>query len=695
MSFAVVYTVTNTNDAGPGSLRDAVTMANASSGADVIQFQIPGSSWNINILTPLPPLNDSISIDGNTQPGSSFPLNLVTIDAYSLNISHGIMLHSNNISISGLKFRSFNVGAGIFSDYLGFGNSTNNNLLISGNVFQDSKYGISIKHYGFRNVIISSNKFWNCTDININYTPRYYSKDVSIFNNEFIGHNTSSFSVAVVLCEFSFPYGKVTNISILGNSIRNCVSGIVVRGFTKIDTLSIIGNTIDAMRGGVGINFGDGSGNNDSCKHVLVEGNVLDSCGGISFWCLASSDTLVYKDITIRNNSLYGTLAFALTGTSPLSTELFSNVLVENNNIPYGIYIEAGGTGLVYATIDSLSIIGNTMTEVNNNGIRFFCHGTGSFWSSVTNVLLRRNTISNSFDNGIGISYSAISSAKTNISNFVIDSNVISQCPGNGISINAYGNNGGNRLIDDVFIGDNEIFSNTEHGINLETSSTNPFQGVHIVRNSISGNGLTGIFESPTSIYANPKLPEPIPDWVNAQTGTLAGHVITQPFTAYDIQFYANNVPGNNGKGEGKYYFSTQPVFTDATGYASFQVSIPVNLSNLYYSSTATDVALSSTSEFSNAIDSSVVQTVKEEMMAGIRVFPLPADDNLFMSREITIDIGKVSLIDLTGRVLFQRKYEASANLLMIDVSSVPDGCYILQYETEKGIFSDKAMVQH
>lgn len=695
-SFAAVFTVTSVADSGPGTLREAVTMANAAIGADIIQFQIPGSTWSINILSPLPPLNDSVSIDGNSQPGSSFPLNLVTINGNSVFVSHAIMLHSNSIFVSGIKFRNFSGGSCISSDYLGFGNSTNNNLVITGNIFQDSKYGINLEHYGFRNVTISYNKFWNNTDININYTPIYFSRDVTILGNEFVGHNSSSFSVAIGLCEDAYPWGKITNFNITGNYIRNCVSGIAIMGFTKIDSMNIIGNSIDALRNsGPGISFGYGGNNNDSCKHVLIEGNVLDSCGGIRFQSFAIGDTMVYKDIIVRNNVVYGSIVLSLSGTSPLFHGLFSDFIIEGNSVPFGIYIELGGTGNVNASIESLSIIGNTMNLVNNNGIRLFCHGTGSFWSSASNVLIRRNTITNSLDHGVGISYSSISSSHANISHFLIDSNVISNCGGSGVSAIAWGNNGGNRIIDDVQINDNEIFSNAEHGINLENYSTNPFQGIRILRNSIYGNGLTGIFESPTSIYANPKLPEPILDWVNAQTGTLAGHLKTQPFTAYDIQFYANNVPGNNGKGEGEFYFFTHPVFTDATGYATFQVSIPSNLSNLYYSSTATDVALSATSEFSNTIDSSVVQTIKEEVNAGFRVFPLPADDHLFLSRENTNDNCKVSLIDLTGRVLFRRNYEAAVNLLMIDVTLIPDGCYVLQFETENGIYSDKAMVQH
>ena len=66
------YTVTNTNDAGPGSLRQAILDANATSGADYVDFAIPGDGvQTIALSTPLPDIVDPLWIDGYTQPGAS------------------------------------------------------------------------------------------------------------------------------------------------------------------------------------------------------------------------------------------------------------------------------------------------------------------------------------------------------------------------------------------------------------------------------------------------------------------------------------------------------------------------------------------------------------------------------------------------------------------------------------------------
>jgi len=63
--------VTNTNDSGPGSLRQAIITANAHTGfRDEITFNIPGAGVHtITPLSPLPQLTDAVTIDGTTQPG--------------------------------------------------------------------------------------------------------------------------------------------------------------------------------------------------------------------------------------------------------------------------------------------------------------------------------------------------------------------------------------------------------------------------------------------------------------------------------------------------------------------------------------------------------------------------------------------------------------------------------------------------
>ncbi|HEX8141546.1 MAG TPA: DUF4394 domain-containing protein [Pyrinomonadaceae bacterium] len=68
---AAGFTVTNTNDSGAGSLRQAILDANANPGLDAIDFNIPGAGvQTITPATALPIITGPLIIDGFTQPGT-------------------------------------------------------------------------------------------------------------------------------------------------------------------------------------------------------------------------------------------------------------------------------------------------------------------------------------------------------------------------------------------------------------------------------------------------------------------------------------------------------------------------------------------------------------------------------------------------------------------------------------------------
>lgn len=67
----MTFVVTNVDDGGPGSLRQAILDANANPGADSINFNISGPSLRIQPVLGLPDITDTVVIDGSTQPGFS------------------------------------------------------------------------------------------------------------------------------------------------------------------------------------------------------------------------------------------------------------------------------------------------------------------------------------------------------------------------------------------------------------------------------------------------------------------------------------------------------------------------------------------------------------------------------------------------------------------------------------------------
>lgn len=68
---ATTFVVTNTNDSGAGSLRQAIAGANLAAGADGIEFDIPGTGVKIiKPLTALPNIDEPVDILGYTQEGA-------------------------------------------------------------------------------------------------------------------------------------------------------------------------------------------------------------------------------------------------------------------------------------------------------------------------------------------------------------------------------------------------------------------------------------------------------------------------------------------------------------------------------------------------------------------------------------------------------------------------------------------------
>ena len=69
----VMVIVVNTNDSGPGSLRQAILANNSSFtlSNNLIQFQIPGGGvQTITPLTSFPGLTEAVTVDGYSQPGA-------------------------------------------------------------------------------------------------------------------------------------------------------------------------------------------------------------------------------------------------------------------------------------------------------------------------------------------------------------------------------------------------------------------------------------------------------------------------------------------------------------------------------------------------------------------------------------------------------------------------------------------------
>jgi len=113
---AATFTVTNTNDSGAGSLRQAILDANDAAGPDRIEFAIGSGPQLIAPLTPLPEVTGSAIIDATTQPGYvNAPL--IGLDGSNLPpvqyVTAGFRLVASSSAVIGFSITNFRADATI------------------------------------------------------------------------------------------------------------------------------------------------------------------------------------------------------------------------------------------------------------------------------------------------------------------------------------------------------------------------------------------------------------------------------------------------------------------------------------------------------------------------------------------------------------------------------------------------------
>ncbi len=117
---SATFTVTNTGDAGPGSLRHAILDANGTPGFDTIAFDIPGAGVHtITPATALPQISEAVLLDGYSQPGASENTDPVATNAVLLieldgsaagGIGLNVLFGAPGTTIRGLAIGGWNPG---------------------------------------------------------------------------------------------------------------------------------------------------------------------------------------------------------------------------------------------------------------------------------------------------------------------------------------------------------------------------------------------------------------------------------------------------------------------------------------------------------------------------------------------------------------------------------------------------------
>ncbi len=524
------YTVTNTNNSGAGSLRQAIIDANNNAGADTINFSIGSGVQTITLTSLLPSITGQVTIDGTTQSGfSGTPLIVISGGG---TVSDGFQLYtgSDNSTIKGLVIRSFT------QDGIDIANSSGNT--ITGNYIGIAQSGLSssgnqqgVNIWSGNNNIIGGSTAAERNIISGNSGTGVWIGGGATGNQvrgNYIGTN--------YLGTGSLQNG---NIGVYVNSANNTVGG----------TTSGFGNVISGNTNTIGLEL------TSLATGSVVQGNIIGlTANGSSALANNTGISLSASNVTIG-------------GTSAAARNLISGnagnglLIFGSGNIIQGNYVGMDTTGLVKIAnggygIDMTPTATNTTIGGSVVGARNIISGNGN-----AGILFEAGSSGSVLGNYIGVDATgATSIAGNGAAVFIATSNVkvggVNAGEGNIISgsntdgIILAGTTSGNSILG------NSIFGNSGQAIDLgdDGVSINDFQD-----NDSGANGLlnTPILKSATTSGSNTTI-----------TGKMSGLANT----TFRVEFFSNayGAADTNGYGEGRTYLGATSVTTDASGNGSF-----------------------------------------------------------------------------------------------------------------------------
>jgi hypothetical protein len=598
--------VTNTNDSGAGSLRQAILNANLMvNGAtpDVITFAIPGAGVHtIQPASALPVIGDGVLIDGFSQPGSSVNTLAAGNDAVLL------------IELSGASLNAWT------NDVLAvLGSDTTIRGLVMNRAGGTSGAGRTVALMSLASNVKIEGSF---IGTNASGTAATASPTTGIFLDN-VSNSTIGGTTPAARNLISGNYGglilrgpETTGNVIAGNTIGtdasgtaaipNTVDGILLGPFaannliggTTAGARNVIsgnGNGIVAASISPGLLYTLGDGNRIQGNYI---GTTADGNGALGNGAVGQNTT---GGIYIADLNL-GAGALTIGGTAVGAGNLISGN--KGSGIAVTAYDFHSPSGTVLVQGNRIGT-GATGTGANAN------QGDGIFQDFLTLKILvggttaaERNIISGNLGNGIsGGSYYGSAVIQGNF----IGTDVTGTLPlGNG-------NHGVLAAFTGAQIGNgatpgggNVIAFNAHNGVAVTGDVGNP-----ISRNSIFSNGGLGIDlgnngvtpndagdadTGPNNLQNFPVLASVAFDGINVVIG---GALNSAASTAFRVEFFSNESCSPSGHGQGQTFLGSTTVTTDGGGNGSFSsLTFPVPAGQTVITATATDPAGNS-SEFS------------------------------------------------------------------------------------------------
>ena len=271
---ADTYPVTNTNDSGAGSLRQAIIDANGHSGPDNISFNITGSG--VRTITPageLPVITSPVTIDGYTQPGSSANTLVGGDNAVIL-----IELNGTNAGsgISGLTLGSGSAGSTIRG--LAINRFTANGIVVqsNSNTISGNFIGTNASGTGALGNLLdgislqaSSNTIGGTTTAARNVISANGGHGISLGGGSAVVQNN--------VVQTNFIGTDVTGTQLLGNG-GDGVFAISATNNAIGGTITLAGTPPANLIAG---NAGSGVGAAEGVSRLSIKGNSIHSNGGL------------------------------------------------------------------------------------------------------------------------------------------------------------------------------------------------------------------------------------------------------------------------------------------------------------------------------------------------------------------------------------------------------------------------------
>ncbi len=364
---AATFTVTNTNDSGSGSLRQAITDSNNAPGADTINFNIPGTGVQTIIpASALPTVTDLVTINGYSQPGSSPNTHgpgqgsnavlRVELNGSSAGANaSGLVLGGGNSTVRGLAINRFSEygirltgpnGYTIEGNFLGT-NATGGTDLgnrFAGLIVNTASNGVGNTIGGTspaaRNVISGNGDFHCCGGVWIHtQTPG------NLVQGNLIGTDaTGTVDLGNTGDGVLIRYGSDNVVGGATPAARNVISGNSQRGVRLINGL--VGGTLqdNFVRGNfIGTDVTGANPLGNSGNGVLLDG----ACGTVRDNVIGGSGAGEDNVVAFNSSDGVGVVAGPCTSNPTASSSVFGNSVLSNSVFSNGgLGIDLGSDGV-------------------------------------------------------------------------------------------------------------------------------------------------------------------------------------------------------------------------------------------------------------------------------------------------------------------------------------------------------------